>query len=128
MNAYDDWTTAASGNPLTLTSGGYTLTIDQTATSPKTCAFDSPVAGALPTGATTLYTPILINLQGKDMQLGQTDITPQNGKRTFLVCEKRGSDYQMPTTFGQITLTAPADIQSVIVEQARQMIGSLKKL
>ncbi len=126
-----DWQYSKEGSPsgdvpsdkLTLTKGGYKITIYEAATGGAQCLYpgDADVEG--PTSKFISYTNITTQT-GDLLRRGAVQ-----GSTGFTVCEKQGTNsYGQPTSFGHISITTPGLPDAQMLIEVDSILTSLKKI
>jgi hypothetical protein len=125
-----DWTYTREAAPtaevaldkLTLTKGIYKISIYQAATGGAPCLYPGDPDQEGPSSRYTSFVP-LTAASGEKLRRSSND-----GVSGFTVCELQSGGYGQPTTFGHISVVAPAVPAQSTVDQIDAMLSSLKKI
>lgn len=115
------WTSTENSNTLSIKKDTYTLVISQTAGGGANCFFPGDSTDTEgPMGASfSSFTAI----KGKFLEYGRG----HSGDTDYLVCEKNGKNYHLPSEFGYISYKGPANYDQSVLSEMDGMIGSLRK-
>jgi hypothetical protein len=111
---------------LTITKGAYQIKIYQAAAGGAQCVYPGdPNADQPFTSSYDTYTEVTAN--GTTLRRSNSG-GPLNGKMTYTICQKNNSGiYGAPTSYGHMSITAPATPDDVILKEIDGILASLKK-
>ena len=112
----------ANMDKLTITKGGYTISIYEAATGGAQCLYPGDPDSEMATRYTT-FTEITTQGGGR-LRRGGTTAT------AFTVCEKTtgSTTWGLPTTFGHMTVTTPAAPPAAMMTEIDGILSTLKKI
>jgi hypothetical protein len=110
---------------LTLTRGEYQIKIHQAASGGGQCLYPGDPTPDHPfVSSYTAYEEI-VGSDGKLYRRSSSGVS--DGKMPYTVCQKSTDTYGAPTSFGHISITAPATPNASILKEIDGIIASLKK-
>lgn len=128
ITAPDDWTTkkesqTAMDEKLTLTNGGYSISIFQAATGGAVCLYPGDADFEGPSSKFEVF-KMLTTKDGRVMRRSGD----KNGT-AFTLCQKSADgSFQQPTNYGHISVKIPATWDYLVLDEIDAIISSLKKI
>lgn len=121
-----DWTVTkaeTSGTQkISISKNGYTLSIYQAATGGAQCVYPGDAAGEM----STSFGPYTTISDGMGAEYRRA--TPTTSTTGFTVCQKSGTTFGLPTSFGHVSYGTPASPDPAILKQMDNIFATLKKV